>query len=581
MPVRMDAKRYIQRLQSLDSQSSSFFTHYQELSRYLSPRRSRFEPGDYTRAGTKMNQAIVNNTGTRAKRVLSSGMMAGITSPARPWFRLRVPDFELNKKKSVKIWLEQVERVLMEAFARSNLYNGLAVVYDDLATYGTAAMFIEEHPTDIMRVHVPPIGSYFLALDDAYKVNSFYRKTTFSVEQLVRRFGLERTSEATQNLFDRKDYDTRIEVLQVIEPNDAVMSGNLDSSGMPWRSVWIETGTGAGKGSAAFNSRSQVILGDSGFNEWPVPAPRWQVVGEDAYGHSPGMEALGDIRALQHMEKRRAQALDKIVTPPMVGPSLLKKTRVSLLSGDVTYADIPAQRQAFAPAYTVDPKIVLLERELQRHESRINSTFFADLFLMLASSGVRQPITAREVEERHEEKMLQLGPVLERLQDELLDPTIDRAFGILQRRGMIPTPPKELEGRDARPEYISILAQAQKMLAIVGVERMTSFVVGLAEADPSAMDKLNTDRVVDEVAELMGVNPDLVHSDEEVSKIREERAAQAAQMQQGAEAAAAAKDGSQAALNLAKASESQSAQDLMAQFGPQVAGVAGTGLPSA
>jgi hypothetical protein len=427
-------------------------------------------------------------------------------------------------------------------------------------------MFIEEHPIDFMRVHVPPIGSYYLATDEYYQVNSFYRTTSFSVEQLVRRFGLENVSQTTRNLHARQQFDERREVLQVIEPNDAIMFGNLDASGMPWRSVWIETGARVGSKHdiAGSDRNSQVVLDEGGFNEWPCPSPRWAVVGEDAYGHSPGMEALGDIRALQHMEKRRAQALDKLVTPPMVGPALLKKTRISLLSGDVTLADIPAQRQEFKPAYMVDPRAVLLADELARHEQRINSTFFADLFLMLATSGLRQPITAREVEERHEEKMLQLGPVLERLQDELLDPLIDRAFGILVRRGIIPDPPEELEGKDARPEYISILAQAQKMLAIVGVERYASFGLGLAEAMPDVLDKINSDRMMDETAELMGINPELNRSDDEVKRLREERAGS---KMMGPEAATAAKDASQAAKNLSEASESETARQLLATYG--------------
>lgn len=558
----------MRRREELRTLSSTWRAHWREIAKYLSPRRARFEPIDYNRAGSKMNQGIVNNTGTRAKRILASGMMAGITSPARPWFRLRTREFALNQIKRVKMWLEEVERIILESFARSNIYNGLALVYDDLASYGTSALIIEEHPSDVMRAHVPPLGSYFLSVNESYKVNTFYRTTTMSVEQLVNRFGYENVSMTTQMAYDRKSFDERRETLQVIEPNDEIMHDVMDFRGMPWRSVWIETGVGAGKvapgGPSGSGPTNQVILGESGFNEWPVPAPRWAVTGEDAYGHSPGMEGLGDIRALQHMERRRAQALDKIVTPPMVGPALLQKTRVSLLSGDVTYANMPASGQRFEPAYLVDPKIVLLENELRRHEDRINSTFFADLFLMLATSGLRQPITAREVEERHEEKMLQLGPVLERLQDELLDPLIDRAFGILMRRGMLPDPPEELQGEDARPEYISILAQAQKMLAIVGVERLTSFAMQMSEVWPEARDKIKPDRVIDEAAELLGSNPDLVRSDQEVEELREDQAGQA---MMGPEAAKAAKDATQAAATGVEVAENDTAQQMLQTFG--------------
>ena len=581
MPERT-ANRYIKRHTKLRSKASSWRAHYRDLAQYMNPRRSRFEASDASRSGTKKNIAIVNNTATRGIRILASGLMAGITSPARPWFRLRVRDFELNKRKPVKKWLAEVERVILEAFARTNVYQGLASVYIDLATYGTSAMMIEEHPLEVMRVHVKPVGSYTLAMDDFLRVNTVYSKTTMTVEQLVRRFGIDNVSHQTKNLWDRKDYDEWMEVLHVLEPNDEVMHGNMDRTGMPIRSVWIDTGTSSASGSAASTGDSaQMILSEGGFQEFPILTPRWSVTGEDAYGNSPGMEAIGDVRALQHMEKRRAQALDKIVTPPMVAPALMRKTRISLLSGDVTYADVPANRQVMHPAYMVDPKIVLMGPELERHEARINSSFFVDLFLMLANSGMRQPITAREVQERHEEKMLQLGPTLERLQDELLDPLIDRAYQILFRRGMIPDPPPELDGVDARPEYISILAAAQKMLGIVAVERLVGFVQAMAEVNPEVVDKLDFDRVIDEVAELLGTNPDLVRTEDEVAEIRAQRQQRQAQAQEGAEqakqAAEAAETMTRAGKNIDESPPGGAASQMMQMFG---AGAQG-GVPSA
>jgi len=581
---RRSAKRYIKRAQELRSKASTYRGHWKDLAQYISPRRARFESSDITLAGSKKNSAIINNTATRAKRILASGMMAGITSPARPWFRLRVRDFELNKSKAVKLWLSDVERIILETFARTNFYNGLAQVYDDLAAFGTSAMFIEEHPTEIMRVYVKPIGSYYLGLDEYYRVNTLYSQLSLTVEQLVRRFGIENVSSSTANLWNQQEYDKQRDVLHVIEPNDEIMHGNIDRTGMPWRSVWVDTGLHHGQQGAtasSADSRAQVILSEGGFQEFPAVTPRWSVTGEDAYGSSPGMEALGDIRALQHAERRRAQALDKAVTPPMVGPTLLRKARVSLLSGDVTYADIPASKQAFQPAYMVDPKLQQMGEELARHERRINASFMADIFLMLAMSPSRQPPTARQVDELHEEKFLQLGPTLERLQDELLDPGIDRTFNILWRRGLIPPPPEELEGVNARPEYISILAAAQKMLAIVGVERLIVFNQTLAQTHPEAVDKLNADKAMDEVQELIGVNPELVRSQNEVDDLRDERAQQQSIAQQDAQqakdAATAAKTMTDAARNVDEAPDGGVTKNLLSMFGPGAVG----GPPSA
>jgi len=551
-PDTTRVSHYLRRLELMRQERSTWRDHWRDIADHLLPRRARFDPSDRWRSGSKKNQKIVNNTGTRALRILASGMMAGITSPARPWFRLRTSNPRLNRNRRVKQWLAEVERIMLEVFARSNVYNALANTYLDIGSYGTASMYLESHPRDVMRAHVMPIGSYFLGQDHHYRINSVYRETTLTVEQAVRRFGYENVTQHVRTLHDQHQLDTWIEYIHAIEPNDDLRYGQMDASGMKWRSVWIEYGGHVGHGQAktdAGGGDDDKIAAIGGFQEFPAMCPRWMVTGEDVYGNSPGMDALGDIRALQHMERKRALALDKIVNPPMVGPGALRAQRTSLLAGDVTYLDGQGGRNKFEPAHVIDSRVTLLSEELNRHEERISAAFYADLFLMLASAGSSN-MTAREVEERHEEKMLQLGPTLERLQDELLDPLIDRAYGILFRAGMLPEPPDELLDEDTRPEYISILAQAQKLIAIVGIERLSNYVVGMAEAFPEVRDKFDPDKAVDEIADMIGTAPELVRTDEVVAELRDQRAQQ---QQMTADRAKAAKDGTQAVKNMGEA----------------------------
>lgn len=577
-------QRYIKRLERLRTERSSFRDHWRDLADHFLPRHARFEPTDRWKAGSKKNQKIINGTGTRALRILASGMMAGITSPARPWFRLRTASPTKNKNQRVRSWLEQVERTMLEVFARSNVYNALATVYEGLSCFGTSAMFVGRHPKSVIRAHVPPIGSYYLGQNEHYEVNSFYRETTLTVEQIVRKFDRNRISPATMNLWQKKDYDAWRECIQVIEPNDEVMHNALDRRGMPVRSVWIEYGSSAGGNTAVKasdytgGSASDRILHYGGFHEFPIMAPRWTVTGEDVYGNAPSMDALGDVRMLQTMERKKARALAKIVDPPMKGPSSLKTSRTSILPGDITYVDDQGRRGGnFEPAHTVDSRITLMDQELARVEQRLMQMFYADMFLMIASMGAGQPITAREVEERHEEKMLQLGPVLERLQDELLDKLIDRAFGLLLRMGLLPPPPDELLGEEIRPEYISILAQAQKLILTVGVERLVGFAMQMAEARPEVLDKLNIDRIIDEYGDLLGTNPDLLLSDEQARKIRDDRARQA--MMNNPQASAAAKDATQAAKNLSDIQDPSRLQAMMGAMGAEDA-IGAPGVPA-
>ena len=510
-------QRYQRRLAALKSERESWVSHWRELADYVLPRKARLLASDRSSAGQKRNQNIINGTATWASRVLASGMMAGITSPARPWFRLTTPDPELAEFGSVREWLHLSEERLREAFAKSNVYNVLHGMDAGLGVFGTAAGLFEEDVEDGLRGYLLPLGSFSLATSARQRVDTVYRELQLSVGQLVEQFGLKACSQRVQNLYTEGQLDTWVDVVHVLEPHRDVQPGLIGPRGMAWTSCWHEAQGGPDEG----------MLRMSGYQEFPVLAPRWDVTGEDVYGSSPGMDALGDIRALQVLERRKGQLVDKLVNPPMRGPSNV--ARASLLPGDFTPYD--GSTTKFEPAMEVHPQAVpAAAAEIREHEARIKTGFYADLWLMLSQSDSPQ-MTAREVAERHEEKMLQLGPVLERLQDELLDPLIDRAFAILARRGELPPPPDEMQGMDLRVEYISIMAQAQKLLGTSSIERLASFVGNLAAVKPEALDKLNIDELVDEYAGALGVKPDLVRTDEEVAAIRESRAQQMAAAQ--------------------------------------------------
>jgi hypothetical protein len=546
------AKRYRARLEQLRQLRQSYFEHWKEISDQIRPRRGRWlQDGSATERaleGGKKNENIINNTPTHASRVQASGIMAGSSSPARPWFRLGVPKLGEFTSDGAKAWLHEVEELIREVFQRSNLYNVMYAAYRDLGDFGTAATFVEEDDEDLVRGYSIPPGQYYAIASAKGRVEGLYRETVFSVEQLVEKFGYENCSLTVQQWYDQERCDELVDVVHVIEKNVEYSPGKLGRRGKRWRSCWFELKR---------PDAEEKFLRESGFEEFPAQVPRWDVNGENVYGDSPGMDALPDCKGLQHLEKRKLQAVDKIVTPPMTGPTSMRTTRVSLVPGGTTYADAPNAANAFRPAIQVDPAVINVANEsIEKHEQRIKQTYFADLWLMML--GESGQMTAREVTERHEEKMLQLGPVIERLQDEFYEPLIDRVFNILWRKGLIPQPPPELHGEEIHVEFISIMAQAQKLLGTSAVERLVTMIGNLGRVAPEALDKLDVDKVIDEYAQMLGVKPDLLRSADAVKKIREAKAKamqQAAAMQQaqaGAETAKVMSDtelGGDSALN--------------------------------
>ncbi len=529
-------RKLLARHTALKTERSSWDAHWREISEQIDPRRSRFLTTDRNR-GDKKNQKIINNTPLRAKATLAAGMQAGLTSQSRPWFRLTAPTPELAEVAAVKEWLHTVEERLREVMARSNIYNGFHTLYGDEGEFGTAVMYIEEDDQDVIRVWVFPIGSYCLELDSKGRVCAVFRETSFTVAQLVEEFGLEKCSEQVQQMFNNvtgAQKTQSVNVLWVIEPNEEYEPRvKFGPQGKKYSSSWFE-----------LNGNDETgFLREAGYDEFPCMGPRWAVTGEDTYGSSPGMEALGDCRALQLYEKRSAQAFDKVVSPPMTGPASLNQARISLLPGDGTYTDTMSPGNAFRPAHEVNPQALpAFEAKIAVTERRINSAFYADLWLALTQQ--EGTMTAREVGERHEEKMLQLGPVTERLQDELHDPCIDRIFGCCLRRGIFPPAPEELAGANLKVEYISTMAQAQKMLGTSAIERLAAFVGNLAAAKPEVLDVIDFDQAVQEYANALGVPPSLIRTDDVLKAIRaaaqQAKQAQAQQQQlmtaaQGAE----------------------------------------------
>ncbi len=524
-------------LAQLEQERETFEPHWRELSDFIIPRGSRFLTSEANR-GDRRNNKIVDPTATMANRTLSSGMMSGITSPARPWFKLATPDPEMMDYGPVKLWLETVQNRMNDMFNKSNLYQSLPLVYSSLGTFATGAMAVLDDEEDVIRTMPFPVGSYYIANSPRLSVDTSFRKFSMTVRQLVREFGLNNVSSSTKSSFENGSYEKWVDVVHAVYPNMNRETGKMNAKNKAFRSVYFEVGGDNDK-----------VLRESGYDEFPIMAPRWEVNGEDVYGSScPGMIALGQVKALQLEQRRKAQQIDKQTNPPMIGPTSLKTQRVSLLPGDITYVDQVTGAEGLRPAYQVNPNLGDLLGDIQDTRQLINSAYFVDLFMMLQNVNTRSmPVEA--VIEMKEEKLLMLGPVLERLNDEFLDPLIDRAFSMMARKNMLPEPPQEMQGMPLRIEYISVMAQAQKAIGLSSLERFVGFVGNLASAKPEALDKLDVDQAIDNYAVMSGVSPTVVVPQEQAQQTRSDRAQQQQQamaMQTGMAAVQGAKTLSEA-----------------------------------
>lgn len=515
---------------------SSWTAHWQDLSDNIQPRRSRFlstqsDGTGSSSSGTgvnrsKRNDKIYNSTPVFAVDTSAAGMMGGITSPAREWIRVTTADPVIEEDADARDWLHGVQSLLLEVFARSNLYGALHAIYLDLLCFGTSCVHIEEDGEDLVRAYHFPVGQYALANSSRNRVDTVYRELSMTVRQLVEKFGLENCSLTVRNAYKDKNYLSPVQVLHAVEPNFDHEPGRVGS--FPYKSCWLEL---------ASNDQQVEFLAVSGYEEFPCVVPRWDVTGEDVYGTSPGMAALGDCKALQHLEKRYAVIVDKITNPPLKGPTSLLHKRVSQLPGDFTPVDIAQGGQTLEPMMLVPPQALpAIETKIAKKEAAILRAFRADMWRAF-NDAERPQMTAYEAEQRKQEVMLQLGPVMERLQDELLDPLIDRVFAILVRNGWVQPPPQSVAeaGADLKVEYVSILTQAQKAVGIVSLERYAAQVMNWAQARPDVLDTVDWDKLVQRHGEAVGVPPDVMMAPNEVEAIRQARTEQRNQEAQQAQ----------------------------------------------
>lgn len=530
--------RYLQgRLMGLRNNRYSWWVHWRELADYFLPRRYKWiiTPNQMGR-GSPINNHILDSTGCLAARNLAAGLMTGKTPPNRPWLKLRVGYIDSTQTSPSSLWLAECERLINLVFHESNFYNCMATFYFDLVIFGTATLLIYEDFDNVIQCYNPCAGEYYVDIDGKYRPTIFYREFTMTVSAVVDEFGLENCSANVRRLYEQPDgsgLSREIIVAHAIEPNDPKTARRfgLDEKFAFYEAYWEFGGT-----TGAQEANDKAILRKRGFYEQPNIAVRWDLVSNDAYGRSPSMDALGDQKQLQLETRRKAQAIDKMVNPPLVADIQLKNQPASLLPGAITFVTGYAStgKPALSSVYDTKFPVNEIREDLAEVRERIRRTFFNDLFQTASQFETRSNITAVEWDMRKSESMVMLGPVLERIDNEGLAPIVERVFGIMSRAGILPPAPQEIADKPMNVEFVSMLSVAQNAAQATGIERTLALAGNLGAVDPQAYDNINIDMALDIYSRLMNNDPRMIRSPDDLARIRQQRQ-EAAQRQEQAE----------------------------------------------
>lgn len=527
----------------------------------FAPHRGKFAKSDGKVTRTRFRR---NSRPFMVPMEFAAGMKGGLTNPSTPWFNLTVFDREAQNDEEVRVWLAQCRDIMLGAFLRTNIYDQLTDFFEEEGIFGTAALFVSDDDDDIFRARVLTIGEYAVGTDERGRVDRMAIKRAYTLQQMIDEFGRENLPYEIRRDIENgaTDHKREYEVRMLIWPNTDYIPGKLGPRGFRWRSAWWhDFGFGAQK------DEDRPLLKMKGYNEFPVMAARWKVIGDDIYGRGhPGEIAADDAEAIQKMETASREAISKMVDPPLLADEELQNGGLDVRSGGVTWY----RQQNGLPAPQVLPLFPIAfdfqgcEMKIESLKQDINRAFYVDLFRMW-SSDMRRDRTATEVQTREQEKMYVLSPIIERQMSELLDPLIARIYAIMERKGYFPPMPDIIANSSFKVEYSSILANLAKQSAMAGIDAVVTRIATLAQIQaatgvrPTVLDVIDMDEAVQQTADGFNVPVGIIYGDNKLEEIRAQKEEEIAAQQQQQQMMAMA----QTAPNVANAAKSMSETQMM------------------
>jgi len=499
-------------LSRLQEMRSNWENHWQEISDYMLPRKA--EITKQRARGDKRHTQIFDATAVHALELLAASLHGMLSSSANKWFSLRFKETELNDIDECKEWLEDAQGRMYDAFGKSNFQQEIFECYFDLIAFGTACLMIEEDQEDTLLFSARHIKEIYIQENKKGYVDTLYRKFKMPAQAVVDKFGIDNVSKDVVNIFKKSPFDDII-LVHVARPRSDFDPKKQDKQNMPVQSIYFEFETGH-------------IISIGGFQEMPYVIPRYLKSSTEVYGRSPGMSALSEAKVLNKMVENSLKAAAKLIDPPLLvsDDSVLAPIRMS--PGSINFIR-SGSRDSITPL-NINANIgVTLSNENQRRDA-IAKIFHVD---QLLSTEDKKNMTATEILQKQDEKMRILGPVLGRLQSELLNPLIIRVFNIMLRQQLFLPSPEILQQQELKIEFVSPLALAQRSQELQSLMRGLEIFGSLAQTMP-VMDYIDEDGLVKQIIDILGIPAKVIKSDAEVQQVREQRQAeqQAAMEQQ-------------------------------------------------
>lgn len=547
LKLQLDKKKYKSKVRQMEENRQDYLKRWKAIRDYQLPYIGCFDDtADTTDYARRRDTNIYHSVAWQANQSFAAGVMSGLTPPSRQWFRLIWSNDTMKNHPEAGELLDKRMNILQDVLLKSNFYNAIHSSYLELA-FGQAPLAIFQDADT--GVHFVPftVGTYMMENGPDGIVDTFCTKYEMTARQLADKFGADRLPSSIRAELENGGVKTKHKLWWLVEPNRFHDRNKevMDKYHMKYLSLyWLEEG-------------EKDFLDIGGFQEWPIPVARYLVTGNETYGKGPGWFAEGDSKGLQKLEKDDIIAVELGIKPPMAASATTAKQGINLTPGSYTVVE---RNEPVTPLFNVNVNLQHLQEKILDLQDRIKRAYSADLFMMLERLEDKS-MTAQEVLQRKQEQLQQLGPVVQRLQFEFLRKIIERVYNILDRAGILPHPEDAelalaLSNEEVTIEYISPLAQAQKMAGMTNIEQAIAFTGQLAQFDQSVLDKIDFAKTIDSYFDMVGAPASIKRTEEEYEAIQQQKAqamAEAKQQEQMAQAVQMAAPAAQAAKNITEA----------------------------